>query len=192
MADNSAAGSQPGPLPIISHEIRADKQHYQAGRTKPISYVILHNTEGVDSRAYLSTSSPAGHEVSIHVLVDRAGKRWNIVDYADTAWHVGVAQPPVSNANSLGIELENRSNGMGVVEPYPEAQLNTAAHCVATWMFSYGIPWYRVLRHADVALPRGRRHDPASLDMMDFRERIDAWLTFFRALPQAEQGRYII
>jgi N-acetyl-anhydromuramyl-L-alanine amidase AmpD len=190
MSDTVPLPAQPGPLPVIDHSYRADQHHYTENRTKPIGFAVIHNTEGVDSRAWLSTTPGSG--VSIHVLVDRAGVRWNIVDYNDTAWHVGNATPPYSNANCLGLEFENRSNAWGVVEPYPEAQLNTAAHCVATWEFSYGIPWYRVVRHGDIAVPYGRRHDPSNLDMNDFHARIAAWLAFFRSLPPSEHAKYII
>ena len=198
MADNSAAGAQPGSLPAIHHTYRADAKHYTKGRWRipllgisdRIEYAVLHNTEGRDSRAWLSTTS--NPPASIHALIDRAGARWNIVDYNDTAWHVGKARSPYRNSNSLGLELENRSNPRGVSEDYTPAQINTAAHWLATVMFSYGIPWLNVVRHGDIALPAGRRADPSNFPMDDFRLRTDAWLLFFRNLPEASHSLYII
>lgn len=181
---------QPGPLPTVYHSYHADENHYDEGRTKPIQYGVLHNTEGDDSREWLSTYPGSG--VSIHVLVDRAGVRWNIVDYNDTAWHVGNAKSPYSNSNCLGLEFENRSNAWGTHEPYTEAQLNTAAHCIATWEFSYGIPWNCIVRHGDIALPYGRRYDPSNFDLDAFYARVDDWYGFFQSLPESEHHIYIV
>lgn len=188
----NAAGAQPGPLPTIVHLAPAP-DHYDKGRTQPIRYIILHNTVGVDSRDWLSHSSYPDR-VSIPVLVRADGTRYNIVNYGDTAWQVGEAAHGICNANSLGLELESLNDIGRPVAPYPEAQLNTAAHCVATWLYSYGLTWDgAVRRHGDVALPPGRRHDPYGLNMPAFRARAEAWLGWFHALPNdAERARYII
>lgn len=190
MSTNPAAGSQPGPLPQIVY-VRADRHHYQPGRREPIAYAVLHNTESAgDSTAWLSTDPNSA--VSAHVLVRRDGTRVNLVDYTDTAWHVGVSRSGISNANSLGLEFENASNGQGTQEAYSAAQLNTAAHCVATWLISYGLPLEHVVCHRDIAWPPGRRRDPSNLDIPAFLALVQAWVLFFRAVPEREWPAYVI
>ena len=45
---------------------------------------------------------------------------------------------------------------------------------------------------AVIALPPGRKHDPAHFDMAAFQRRVYAWLRFFRSLSPAEVIRWII
>lgn len=188
---NNAAGAQPGPLPRIVHLTPAP-DHFLPGKGTPKTKAVLHNTVGTDSAPWLSTTSRP--PVSIHVLVRRDGVRVNIVDYADTAWHVGNARAGYLNRNCLGIELESTNDprnphGNGYTVP----QLNTAAHCVATWLYSYGLDFDRdVVRHGDIAIPAGRRHDPWGLDMAAFRAQTLAWFAWFHTVPAVERDRWII
>jgi N-acetyl-anhydromuramyl-L-alanine amidase AmpD len=198
--------AQPGPLPTISREYRADANHYTRGRgpfTVPTD-IIVHSSVGKDSRNWLTTTSPAGHEVSAHSLA-RGSVRYDLVNFMDTAYAAGACLPGISNANTLNLEIENLSgyvnaDGSVVNQPYDEATLNTAAHCVAAWMFSYGIQPTRVHRHADVAVyskpdPRagqlGRKKDPVNLDWPAFLVRVQAWYSFFLTLPESQHAYYI-
>jgi hypothetical protein len=63
---------------------------------------------------------------------------------------------------------------------------------VAGWLFSYGLPWERVVRHADIAAPPGRRTDPDGLDMARLQRETRAWLRFFGNLPIRDHGKWII
>lgn len=201
MTNNPAAGSQPGPLPIVYHDPRyvVDRNHYTPGRgTHRPEFVIWHSTEGTDSRAWLSITP--GSDVSIHKLIRPEGV-YSLVAPRDTAWHCGVCRFPDgrpfadANARTLGVEIEHRGDA-----PYSNAAYNALAHTTAGWCFSYGIPLDQVLLHRDIAVwppghPQagelGRRTDPVGLDVARALRETAAWLTFFQALPPSEHGRYI-
>lgn len=204
MADNSAAGSQPGPLPVVDHTWRADARHYTKGRPRvriagvtvisdKLEYIVLHSTVGRDSRRYL-TIDPST-QVSAHILIARDGRRYNLVDYNDTAHHVGQAKAGYRNSNCIGAELENiNGHPSGVREPYTTGQINTLAHWTATILFSYGLPLDSIRHHGEIALPKGRRTDPIGFadDGPRYIALTSAWLTFFKALPEASHGLYIV
>jgi N-acetyl-anhydromuramyl-L-alanine amidase AmpD len=209
-SNNSSAGSQPGALPTPHNNYRADGLHFTKGRGRYKSprYIIVHSSVGKDSRNWLTTTSPPPNNVSAHVLV-QGNDRYNLVDFLDTAYAAGTCLSGISNADTLNIEIENLSgyvypnNGTVVNEPYSEATLNNAAHCVAAWCFSYGIPLAGVRRHADVAVypddyedvalrgKLGRKHDPINLDWHDFMNRVQAWLTFFATLDEKDHAYFI-
>ncbi len=191
---NNAAGAQPGPLPRIVH-LPPAPDHYAAvpvgSRPRPKTKIVLHDTVGTDSRAWLSTTSRP--PVSIHVLIARDGTRYNIVNYQDVAWHVGNARAGYWNSNCLGVEFESTNDKGRPVVPYTAAQYATGGHLLATWLYSYGLAWAAdVVRHGDIALPAGRRHDPWGLDVPRLHAGAGAWLAFFYAVPAVERGRYII
>lgn len=185
----------PGPLPIIKH-ITPDSRHYERweGKTpRPVIAVVLHSTEGVDSRRWLSTD-PASR-VSIHVLIQRDGTRIGIVNYADVANHVGYAVAPYDNENCMGIEWENASSALtGRVQAYTPTQLSTGAHWVATILYSYGLTWANVVRHGDIANnPVGRRSDPVGPFPMEvLRVRVGQWLAYWAVCSPEERARTII
>jgi N-acetyl-anhydromuramyl-L-alanine amidase AmpD len=190
----------PGPLPVIKH-LTPDAHHFYPwnGHTPRSIYgIVLHSTAGTDSRRWLSTDPASvdpvsGIGVSIPILVQRDGTRINIVDYADVAVHVGIAREPWHNSNALGIEFENRSDTLGHTQPYPAVQIETGAHALATLMYSYGVPWARVVRHGDIALPPGRRTDPIGPFPLDvLHVRAQAWLDYWAVCSEAERVRTII
>ena len=185
----------PGPLPRIEHSIRADAKHYMpwpGAHPRPILYAVLHNSEGQDSRAWLSTTSPPNDPVSIHTLADRDGVLWEIVSPADIAWHVGTGDGVIKNGNSVGLELDNLSSILKkTAEPYPDAQLAAAGYRLATWAFSYALGPAQIVRHSDIARPVGRRADPSALPgaLWDWLHR---WMAFFTALPPEQHAAWIL
>lgn len=182
----------PGPLPVVHRTYPVAPDHYTPGRGGyNIEYIILHTTQGVDSRAWLSrTSDPP---VSIHKLQRREGV-YSIVSPANTAWHCGATVPPYHHMNyrSLGLEIESTNHDGKCQTPFAADDYNDAAHTVAGWMFSYAIPWERVLCHRDIASPPGRRTDPDGLDLARLQREVWAWTRFFYALKVGERGGWII
>ena len=144
-----------------------------------ILVIVVHGTVGTDSRRYLQRGGElrdgSDRKVSIHVLLDKAGRRWRMVDDARVANHAGYATLTIGgrtyspqgrsvNVVSLGVELENLQNGR---DPYPDEQLLGLGHLINDWRGHYGpLP---VVRHADI--DPTRRSDPLNLSVSD----IEGW-----------------
>ncbi len=142
-------------------------------REKPIKYIVLHTTGGVDSRNWLAKWNKKAlksdqNNVSIHYLVQRDGTIYDIVPDDCRAWHVGVCKMPDGetdgNEYSIGIEIEHLN------EPdYPEVQLNAVAELVHTLTKRHNIPSKFVVSHASVAKPGvGEPHGPRKIDPVRF------------------------
>jgi N-acetyl-anhydromuramyl-L-alanine amidase AmpD len=182
----------PGALPTIRRNYPADRNHFTMWRRNyRIDWIVLHSTQGIDSRAWLSTTSDP--PVSIHKLGRHDGI-YSIVEPAHTAWHCGVTLPGYEHANerSLGYEIESPNHNGEAQVPYTDQDYNQAAHAIAGWMFSYHLGWERVVRHADIAFPPGRRTDPDGFDMARLQREVYAWLRFMGALKQTEHVKWII
>lgn len=112
-------------------------------------------------------------DVSTHYIIDEAGRIFQLVDDQDTAWHAGASkwkgletfypQTKVYSVNpaSIGIELVNLNNGR---DPYEQAQIDSLTWLVEWKARQYGIKRENVVRHLDVAIPKGRKSDPAGFD----------------------------
>lgn len=182
----------PGDLPDIRRNYPADRKHYELWRRGySIDWIVIHSTQGRDSRAWLSTTSDP--PVSIHKLGRHDGI-YSIVAPAHTAWHCGLTIPGYEHANerSLGYEIESPNTEGKCQTPYTDQDYNQAAHAVAGWMYSYKLGWERVVRHAAIAAPPGRRTDPDGLDWARLQRETYAWLRFFGALPVTDRGKWII
>ncbi len=101
----------------------------------------------------------AGMTVSAHFFIQRDGSIVQFVSTHDRAWHAGVsAFEGVENCNdySIGIELE----GCDTL-PFEEAQYQALAALMHVLMQAYpGMVKTRVVSHAEIALPAGRKTDP--------------------------------
>lgn len=161
--------------------------------------IVMHGTGGTDSRRYLQRGGalPDGSDrkVSIHILIDKAGTIYRMVDDECVANHAGgvlLANGMLSsrltiggmtyrgaqvNRRTLGIELENLQTG---ADPYPDAQLLAMGWQINAWRGRYGaLP---VTRHATI--DPGRRSDPVGLTVAT----IELWAT--RAAAAAQPRRY--
>jgi N-acetyl-anhydromuramyl-L-alanine amidase AmpD len=111
-------------------------------------------------------------KVSYHVMIGRNGAVYLVVPPDLNAWHAGVSsflgQPNV-NAFSVGVCLSNRNDGE---EPYPDAQVRSAAEVCAALCRHYQIPLDHITTHALVATPTGRKTDPKGLSLDAFREQV--------------------
>lgn len=135
--------------------------------------VVIHGTGGTDSRGTLQHGD--GRGVSIHRLITKTGKIYDMVPDARGANHAGAISSSFTlngttytggrvNKATLGIELENLQNGR---DPYPNPQLSALGWQIADWRAKHGpIP---ILRHAD--LDPTRRRDPYQLST----QNIERW-----------------
>lgn len=143
-----------------------------AARLAPPSAIIIHATHGrtgsaaTAEAAFLRDSSA----VSAHYLVGRDGILYRVLPDDCVAWHAGEVIAGFGNAQSIGIELHASTS-----EPILETQkmiLGSLCHAL--------IEQLRIVKpmidtHRAVALPKGRKTDPATWFDADFyawRERL--------------------
>ncbi|MCS6840193.1 MAG: N-acetylmuramoyl-L-alanine amidase [Roseiflexus sp.] len=145
--------------------------NYGSRRGRSISMIVLHATAGSARSALAWLTNPAAR-VSAHYLIDKAGQIYRLVPDEYAAWHAGRAEwrgETAINEISLGIELENANNGH---DPYPMAQLNALVDLTREKVAQYRIAPDMVVRHLDIAIPRGRKNDPAGFPWVEFLRRI--------------------
>ncbi|ABU56345.1 N-acetylmuramoyl-L-alanine amidase [Roseiflexus castenholzii] len=158
----------------INTSIRSPNYGSRGGR--PISMIVLHATAGTARSALAWLTNPAAR-VSAHYLIDKAGQIYRLVPDEYAAWHAGRAAwrgETAINEVSLGIELENANNGR---DPYPTAQLSALIRLTREKVAQYRIAPDMVVRHLDVAVPRGRKNDPAGFPWTEFLQHIFAETT---------------
>jgi N-acetyl-anhydromuramyl-L-alanine amidase AmpD len=133
--------------------------------------IVLHATVGSAASAldWLCNPQTAHPEnrVSSHYLVNKTGTIYQLVNNEDAAWHAGRANwhgITDVNAVSVSIELENRNDGR---DPYPPAQLSSCRDLCKSLVTRYHIARGDVVRHLDIAMPKGRKTDPASFPDWD-------------------------
>ncbi len=110
--------------------------------------------------AFLQTSS----QVSAHYVVGRDGKIVQMVEDTERAWHAGVSElEGVKGVNdfSVGIEIVNLNDG---IDAFTDAQYGAVAAIIRHLRESYDIRDRRIVSHALVARPAGRKSDPAGFD----------------------------
>lgn len=154
---------QTPPLKVI--DLPADAVHTGAIRSlDKIKAIILHSTEGVDSRSWLSSTSKP--PVSIHRLIRRAeGEHYKILPDTRVAWHAGSGKwgNYALNDVTLGWELEREKD-----QTYTEYQINEVAALTAEAWGLYGfIP---VMGHGQV--DPWRRSDPVNFDWQNYYRRV--------------------
>jgi N-acetylmuramoyl-L-alanine amidase len=100
-------------------------------------------------------------EVSSHYIVDKEGTIVQSVEDKDRAWHAGKSvfkgREDV-NDFSIGIEMVNKGDGK---DPFTDEQYEALGKLVAFLQSEYDIPRDRITGHKDIALPKGRKVDPA-------------------------------
>ncbi len=110
--------------------------------------------------------------VSSHYLIGKDGTVCQLVADSDAAWHAGksawkgLTSQAIEDC-SLGVELENANDGK---DTYPAAQLKAAHDLCAQKIARYHISRDMVVRHLDIATPKGRKTDPAGFPWVPFVE----------------------
>ncbi len=140
-------------------------------RNARISMLVIHATVGSYASSLAWLCSPQSR-VSTHYLLRKDGHIAQLVPDALAAWHAGKSMwhgETDINERSIGIELENRNDGR---DPYPPAQLRAAHWLCQSLIARYNIERGDVVRHLDVAMPRGRKTDPAGLPWPAFADSL--------------------
>lgn len=146
---------------------------YSAQQSRRIDMIVMHATGGVKAGDLWTLSGrDRRHLVSIHYYITKLGEIYQLVQDKDIAWHAGVSTWQGENdvnRFSIGIELENLNNGR---DQYPTAQIEAAVWLVRKKVQQYKIPRSRMVRHAQVALPPGRKTDPRNFPWDSFVARV--------------------
>ena len=129
-----------------------------------VSCVVLHSTVVPTLEETIGVFLAPRTEVSAHFVVGREGRVVQMVPVELRAWHAGVSVlDGVGNVNdySVGIEMVNLNDGK---QPYPPAQSAAVAGILRFLRSYFTIPDSRVVSHAQIALPAGRKSDPLGFD----------------------------
>jgi len=136
-----------------------------------VSLLVLHATVGSFASSIAWLCNPAS-KASTNYLIDRNGSIYQLVPESEAAWHAGrsahhgMDSGAIQHA-SIGIELVNKNDGH---DPYPIAQLDSCRLLCRDRIARYAIARGDVVRHLDIATPRGRKTDPAGFPWIAFVE----------------------
>lgn len=133
------------------------------------SLVVLH-ASGEDFQSALRRLRSPDSGWSVHYLISRSGKIYQLVREAQAAWHVGGGEwngRPEVDDFSIGVMLVNLNDGQ---EPYPNAQIESAVSLTRYLVDLYGIPAEDIATRAMVKGQPGP--DPVDLDILTFRAQV--------------------
>ncbi len=134
-----------------------------------IDMIVMHATGGVKTGDLWTLSGrDRRHLVSCHYYITKLGEIYQLVQDKDVAWHAGVSfwqGEHDCNRFSIGVELENLNNGK---DPYPQPQLDAAIWLVRNKVQQYKVPRSRLVKHAQIAQPPGRKTDPRGFPWESF------------------------
>jgi N-acetylmuramoyl-L-alanine amidase len=154
-------------------------------RVLPRVGILLHETIGNNSLAYLQGGSLAvGNPVSADYLLGRTGEIYQLTPPGWFAWHSGVArwrdyQEGDRSINQGFIEIENNPT---LGQKIDNLQYIALGFLVRRLIMAWNIDVRNVVGHAQVALPSGRKSDPATLNWV--------MLTSELVSPSMEQSYY--
>jgi N-acetyl-anhydromuramyl-L-alanine amidase AmpD len=130
----------------------------------PIDCVVIHSTVEPTTLGTVNIFLNPASGVSAHFVVGKDGQVIQMVPVEKRAWHAGASElegRTSVNDFSIGIEMVNRNDG---IDPYPEAQIQAVAGIIRFVRSRYAIPDSRIVSHAQVARPAGRKSDPRGFD----------------------------
>jgi len=160
--------------------VDAPSPNYNSRPPLIIDCIVIHDTESDTAAAALSWFESPDSGVSAHYVIDRDGTVYRCVPDELRAWHAGTSElEGRTNVNdfSLGIELVGFAT-----EPFTETQIDVLVElCVELCLKYPAITVARIVGHADVAMPPGRKTDPGPhfpWDVMRARVQIELnrWL----------------
>ena len=127
-----------------------------------IDTIVMHHTAGGGTAQDVGRhfQDPKA-EVSSHYIVDKKGTIVQPVEDKERSWHAGKSvfkgRKDV-NDFSIGIEMVNRGDNK---DPFTDDQYEALGRLVAYLQSAYGIRAGNITGHKDIALPKGRKTDPA-------------------------------
>src|SRR6185436_5359460 len=156
---------------MFSVDLSVRSPNQSSRHNRPITMMVIHATAGSARSALAWLTTPLSR-VSAHFLIEKRGHIYQLVPDDRAAWHAGRARwrgETAINDISLGIELENANDGR---DPYPPEQLEALLELAAEKVAQYRIAPDMVARHLDIAVPKGRKTDPAGFPWAEFMGRL--------------------
>lgn len=155
-----------------------------------VRLAVLHATVGSFHSSLKWLCSPQSR-VSTHYLISKTGRVLRLVAEERAAWHAGVSQwfdldSDDIQLESISIELENANTGR---DPYPPAQLTALLDLCRPLIARYRIAPDMFVRHRDIAIPRGRKTDPAGFLWDAFKREVYAPVEPLPPTEPAPAGR---
>lgn len=129
-----------------------------------VDCIVLHSTVEPTTEGTMGIFLTPSRRVSAHFVVGKDGRVVQMVPVEKRAWHAGpsVLEGARSvNDFSVGIEMVNLNDGK---DPYTPEQMQAVAGIIRFLRSRYNIPDSRIVSHAQIALPVGRKTDPAGFD----------------------------
>jgi len=129
------------------------------GKKRP-DLLLLHYTGMETAEGALDWLTRPESGVSVHYLVDEAGRIAQLVAESERAWHAGHAHwagEDDINSCSIGVEIHNPGHEFGYPD-FPEVQMLAVEALSIDILERNRIPQERVVAHSDVA--PGRKRDP--------------------------------
>ncbi|RKG77617.1 N-acetylmuramoyl-L-alanine amidase [Corallococcus exercitus] len=128
-----------------------------------IDTIVLHHTGTNNGAGDMAWMRNPDSKVSANYMLDRDGKIYQLVGDSKRAWHAGKSElhgvPTDVNARSIGIEIVNDGSGKTA---FTDAQYKALTQLVGYLKQEYKVPANNILGHKDVAVPKGRKDDPAA------------------------------
>ena len=140
-----------------------------------ISMIVLHATVGGHASSLAWLTNPQSG-VSTHYLISKTAHIDQLVPDARAAWHAGKSRwfnldSDDIQRQSIGIELVNNNTGH---DPYPAVQLDALLWLSRMLVSECRIIPDMVTRHLDIAIPKGRKTDPAGFPWLKFKSDLYA------------------
>ena len=133
-----------------------------AGTT--IDCIVLHATVEPTLEGTRKIFLDPVRKVSAHFVVGKEGEVLQMVPVEKRAWHAGkslLEGKEHVNDFSVGVEIVNLNDGK---QPFTDAQYEAVAGIVRFVRSKFPVPDQRIVSHAQIALPVGRKSDPLGLD----------------------------
>src|SRR5712664_283928 len=158
---------------MLAIDVTHKSPNYSSRHGTPISMIVLHATVGSFASSIAWLCSP-NSRVSSHYLIDRDGTIYQLVDPREAAWHAGDSawmglDSKAIQQCSIGVELVNLNTG---TDPYPPKQFNACLALCQDLVRLFAITPEMTVRHLDIAIPPGRKTDPAGFPMKMFEQAL--------------------
>ena len=163
---SGSAFSQSLPMP---YEFIPSPNFGERPKNAVINCVVVHATVIPTLEGTVAHFLDPKTEVSAHFVVGRDGRIVQMVPIEKRAWHTGVSTwmgEGNLNNTSVGIEMVNLNDGN---DPYPPEQLQAVAGIIRFVRNYYPVPDSRIVSHADIAVPHGRKSDPLGFDFASLK-----------------------